>query len=249
MYRSHKAKQLDLFTQIALIMDILDHDDEIIKLVDSIDWYYIEKIYSHNFTSTKKSGSPNNYPARVAFGALFLKQYSGLTDRQLVQQIKQNPYWQYFLGYDEYSPMNTFHPSTMVDFRKRFPEDFLNELNDRNAQKVIDKWNNSAKADEKKDDQDDDENNQDSDQFASSPEDFDQTDPSDESVQNHGTVKFDGTCCGDDVAFPTDLNLLNSSRIWAEKCIDSLYATYGSLNKSVTKPRTYHQEAKNIIRL
>lgn len=110
MYRTHKAKQLDLFTQIAPIMDVLDREDEIIKLADSIDWDYIEKIYSRNFTSTKKSGNPNNYPARVAFGALFLKQYSGLTDRQLVQQIKQNPYWQYFLGYEEYSPMNTSTP-------------------------------------------------------------------------------------------------------------------------------------------
>ncbi len=245
MYRTHKAKQLDLFTQIAPIMDVLDREDEIIKLADSIDWDYIEKIYSRNFTSTKKSGNPNNYPARVAFGALFLKQYSGLTDRQLVQQIKQNPYWQYFLGYEEYSPMNTFHPSTMVDFRKRFPEDFLNELNARNAQKVIDKWNNSAKKDGKKVDQDDHENNQDNDQSASSPEDSDQAAPSDEPVQNHGTVKIDAICCVADVAFPTDLNLLNKSRIWTEKCIDHLYATYGSLNKNGTKPRTYRQEARN----
>ncbi len=46
MYRRKTCSQLYLFTVEAPIMDVLDEDDEIIKLAHSIDWEYVDELYS-----------------------------------------------------------------------------------------------------------------------------------------------------------------------------------------------------------
>lgn len=86
-----------------------------------------------------------------------IKQLLGLTDCETVMEIKRSPYWQYFLGFSDFSPNNAFHPSLMVAFRKRFPENFLEEINMHNAAQIIEKWKEQEESNEDKD-QDDDHN-------------------------------------------------------------------------------------------
>jgi len=40
---------------------------------------------------------------RLAFGALLIKQRLGLTDEETVEQIRENAYMQFFLGFAGYS--------------------------------------------------------------------------------------------------------------------------------------------------
>jgi transposase, IS5 family len=55
----------------------------------------------------------------------------------------------------------------------------------------------------------------------------------------------DATACPQDIAYPTDLNLLNDARVKSEELIDLLYE---SGNESI-KPRTYREQAcKNYLR-
>jgi hypothetical protein len=51
----------------------------------------------------------------------------------------------------------------------------------------------------------------------------------------------DATCAPADIAYPTDLNLLNEAREVAEQIIDVLH---GPLKGRVAKPRTYRQQAR-----
>jgi len=44
--------------------------------------------------------------ARVAFAALIIQEKLGLTDEEMVEQIRENPYLQYFIGYGEYRDEN-----------------------------------------------------------------------------------------------------------------------------------------------
>jgi hypothetical protein len=39
----------------------------------------------------------------MALGALIIKEKLGISDRETVEQIKENPYLQYFIGLGEYS--------------------------------------------------------------------------------------------------------------------------------------------------
>ena len=58
-----------------------------------------EERYAANFKSRK--GQPA-CPARMALGALLIKERYGLSDADVVAEIKMNPYLQYFLGLREY---------------------------------------------------------------------------------------------------------------------------------------------------
>jgi hypothetical protein len=55
--------------------------------------------------------------ARVAFGALVIKEKLHLTDEETVQQIEENPYLQCFLGYHDFIAEVLFNPSMMDHLR------------------------------------------------------------------------------------------------------------------------------------
>ncbi len=78
-------------------------------------WEELDETYTPQFIPT--TGAPAK-PVRLAFGALFIKQRLGLTDEEAVEQIRENPYMQFFLGFAGYSSKPRFDPSLMVHFRK-----------------------------------------------------------------------------------------------------------------------------------
>ena len=66
----------------------------------------------------------------MALGALIIKARLGLTDEELVEQIKENPYLQFFIGLEGFQFSAPFDPSMMVDFCKRLPEAVVNDCNE-----------------------------------------------------------------------------------------------------------------------
>jgi hypothetical protein len=72
---------------------------------------------------------------RLALGALFIKLRIGLTDEETVEQIRENAYMQFFLGFAGYSNNAPFDPSMMGHFRKRFSEDNINQINELIAER------------------------------------------------------------------------------------------------------------------
>jgi hypothetical protein len=50
----------------------------------------------------------------MALGALIIKEILGTSDRETVEQIKENPYLQYFIGMISYSSETPFDASMMV---------------------------------------------------------------------------------------------------------------------------------------
>ena len=58
-----------------------------------------EKDYAQNFT--EKTGAPAK-PFRMALGSLIIKEKCGLSDEETVEQIRENPYLQYFIGLERY---------------------------------------------------------------------------------------------------------------------------------------------------
>jgi hypothetical protein len=67
----------------------------------------------------------------MTLGALTIKARLGLTDEELVEQIKENPYLQFFIGLEAFQYSAPFDPSMMVYFRKRLPESVINDCNKR----------------------------------------------------------------------------------------------------------------------
>jgi hypothetical protein len=61
----------------------------------------------------------------MAIGFLIIKKCYGFSDEDVVEEIRENPYPQYFLGFAEYTNVRPFDPSAMTWFRERITTEML----------------------------------------------------------------------------------------------------------------------------
>ncbi len=106
----------------------LSPDNRWLIMAELIPWSEFESEYAEKFS--EKMGAPAK-PFRMALGALIIKEILGISDRETVEQIKENPYLQYFIGLSEYSNDPPFEPSMMVYFRERINMDFVKQINQK----------------------------------------------------------------------------------------------------------------------
>lgn len=104
----------------------LNKNNRWIKLSEIIPWDEIEIKYAKKF---KKKGNPAKN-IRIALGSLIIQQTLNCSDRELVNQVTENPYLQFFIGLKEFQEKAPFSASVLVDFRKRFSSEFLSEINE-----------------------------------------------------------------------------------------------------------------------
>lgn len=164
-----------------------------VLLAKRIPWEEFEEQYSKNFANSGQGAPALN--VRVALGALIIKEKLSLTDDEAVEQIEENPYLQFFLGFPEYQQSAPFDPSMYVHFRKRLGEEVLASINERIIEKALEE------AGPNKEDDDD----------------------SSGTPANKGKLLIDATCAPADISFPTDLGLLNKAREKSEELIDVLH--------------------------
>lgn len=208
----------------------LDPQNRWVVLSEQIPWDYVEEEYAKVFPSPH-----HGYPAlsaRIALGALIIKERMKLNDRETVEQIRENPYLQYFLGLKEYTYEPLFDPSMMVHFRKRFGKEILADINTRIVEKA------SCGNDSAGDDNDPDDSTGDGGDVRTP----DACGTSSEEKGNSGKLIIDATCSPADIPYPTDIGLLNEAREKSEEIIDRLHAPYIGTRR---KPRTYRRKARN----
>ncbi len=110
----------------------LDSEKRWVLYASLMPWEELEETYAPQFSPP--TGAPAK-PVRLAFGALFIKQRLSLTDEETVEQIRENAYMQFFLGFAGYSSKPPFDPSMMVHFCNRFSEDDLKRMNELIAER------------------------------------------------------------------------------------------------------------------
>jgi IS5 family transposase len=108
-----KNNQLNLF--YSPLSEILDISDPLIALANTINWNIFDKEFEKYYS---KEGRPAK-PIRLMVGLLLLKQLKNLSDEEIVLQWKQNPYFQYFCGFDELQIVEPCHSTELVKFRNR----------------------------------------------------------------------------------------------------------------------------------
>ena len=216
----------------------LDPDNRWVLFSSLMPWEELEEAYAPQFNPT--TGAPAK-PVRLAFGALFIKQRLGLTDEETVEQIRENAYMQFFLGFAGYSSKAPFDPSMMVHFRKRFSEDDLNRINElivERGKAMVMEAVASLPDDDNPDDPDSDAGNQ------LSLDDF--VKPADwPECKNWGTLTIDASCTPADITYPTDLKLLNEARESTERIIDDLCDQHSDFRKC--KPRYDRGRARAVF--
>jgi hypothetical protein len=96
-------------------------------MAGKVDWDKVEDKYCGQYCPDNGARAK---PVRLAICALLIKQIEGFADEKLVLHIQENPYMQYFCGIKAYSRELPFVPSLMVEFRRRFGDEVIREINE-----------------------------------------------------------------------------------------------------------------------
>lgn len=110
----------------------LRSDNRWVVLANLIPWDEIVGIYLKHVPPAS-TGRPSLSP-RIVIGSLIIKHLCNLDDRETVDQISENMYMQYFLGFTSFSNEPPFDPSLFVEFRKRIGMDQVNAINEKIAE-------------------------------------------------------------------------------------------------------------------
>ncbi len=106
MYRKKISQQLEFPNFYLPFSGQLDSENRWLLLAQLVPWDLAEEIYHASLDPDQ--GAPIK-SARVALGALLIKEKLGLTDRETVKAIQENPYLQFFIGFEEFtSPAGLF---------------------------------------------------------------------------------------------------------------------------------------------
>jgi IS5 family transposase len=103
---------------------MLDSQDPLVALADTIDWGVFEEKFASRYS---KEGRPAK-PIRLMVGLLILKQLKNVSDEAIVEQWKQNPYYQYFCGYESFQLTKPCHATDLVYFRQRIEKKGVEEI-------------------------------------------------------------------------------------------------------------------------
>lgn len=208
-----------------------------VMLAHSIPWDALVSTYNRQL-GNKFTGADNINP-RVAIGALIIKHLCNISDRETILQIQENVYMQYFIGYSSFSNEAPFDASLFVDIRKRLTLEHINEINEKILGLLSkDNSDTTQSNDEHKDDESTtapiEKSHPEESVTEGAGDSSDDTEPAHE-----GSLLMDATACPQDIAYPTDLNLLNDAREKSEELIDEL-----QLGLTTPKPRTYREIAR-----
>lgn len=221
----------------------LTKENRWVKLSQSIPWDSIVRLYDEQFSS-KEGRPPIN--GRVVLGAVMIKHILNLTDRETIQQIRENMFMQYFIGYSSFTNEEPFSASLFVDIRGRLNLEVLHKINELVATHSVELLTTQEQQNKKSDDKNLPVEQQEELRSVSDGGKALEVPTSETSVQfiaitHQGRVIYDATVAPQNITFPTDLKLLNASREKSEELIDKLYdkTLHGS-----TKPRTYRQNAR-----
>lgn len=128
MYREENEKQQNIENFFLPFGGHLDKENRWVLLSKKVPWSEIEKEYKEKLSDTE-TGAPAK-ALRMALGALIIKEKLQISDREVVEQIRETPYLQYFIGMEGYEDKAPFDPSMMVHFRKRLDGELIQKTNE-----------------------------------------------------------------------------------------------------------------------
>ena len=228
MYYQEDWEQLSMEEFFLPFGGRLRKDNRWVRLAAMMPWEYIEAVYIKNMS--EETGRPA-ISSRIAFGAVFIKEYCHITDDDTVQQLQENSYMQYFVGLHEFHAEPLFDPSMMVHFRKRFPVEEVAKINEYVC---TGKWPEEPRNVDGSDDTDD------GDEPPAQPrgDGGSGSKPSEQKgkanrntakkkkerrKKNRGKLPLDATVAPADIKYPTDIDLLNKSREHLETAVNILW--------------------------
>lgn len=104
----------DLFK--SQLSEVINMNHVLVKLAHQINWNQLEKQIDVVYSTG--SGQPP-LPSRLLIGLHYLKHAMNESDESVVERWVENPYWQYFCGYEFLQHKLPLHPTSLVKWRHR----------------------------------------------------------------------------------------------------------------------------------
>ena len=95
MYKAKDKSEYSFFDFNQPLGMHMNPENRWIRLAELIPWDEYEEKYASRFKSDTGNVAK---PCRMALGALIIQKRLGFSDRELVEEITENPYLQYFIG-------------------------------------------------------------------------------------------------------------------------------------------------------
>ena len=95
---------------------ILNKHHPLFLLANQIDWSNLEQRFGSTYVEAV--GRPGN-PIRLMVGLHYLKHSFNESDESVLDRFLENPYWQYFCGFDYFQHELPIDTSSLTRFRKR----------------------------------------------------------------------------------------------------------------------------------
>lgn len=251
MLRYKSTKQIEIFEFEHPFQTELDTENRWVKLSKLLPWDELVGIYGRSLSKTKGKQSIDG---RVAVGSLIIKHKLGISDREVIEQIKENIYLQYFVGCKRFQKKAAFDASLFVELRERMGvekfdamnREIINKSDEVIKSSKVKRANNKAEAKKDKDEGSggEEERAEDEDhakQTDKAEEEGNKTELEAQATEVHkGKLKIDATVSDQMIVYPTDIGLLNKAREESERIIDELCEEAGEKRK----PRTYRRQAR-----
>lgn len=214
MYRESESEHQLSFVDFYLPFGgSLDGNNRWVRLATLIPWSEFEQEYAEQFASSGQGAPAIRF--RTALGAVLIKEKLRITDEETVQQIRENPYLQYFIGLQGFRRESPFEASMMVHFRCRISAGMLSRINERIHEQQMRK--------------------------SQGPKERQGGKEEDPPIPHRGKLLVDATCTPADIRYPTDIGILNEGREKTESMIDRLHEKFKGVQKKV---RSYRRVAR-----
>jgi len=104
---------------------ILDGKHPLFQLSHAIDWAYFDKAFGALYVENR--GRPGK-PIRLLVGLHYLKHTYDESDESVVTKFLENPYWQYFCGFEYFQHTVPLEPTSLVKWRHRIGDTGIEQL-------------------------------------------------------------------------------------------------------------------------
>ena len=136
MYRAKDRKTQLLFPELFPFGGKLDERNRWLRIEKLIPWEDLEIEYRRAFSPD--FGRPAK-DAQLVIGLLLLKHMTGLSDRDLIAEVLENPYMQAFCGFRSMATEETLEASTLSKIRAKVGLGFFRELECKTYDVLIDR--------------------------------------------------------------------------------------------------------------
>jgi hypothetical protein len=135
VYKDKDRKTIPLFEELFPFGGKLDKNNRWLKVAELIPWDELEAEYRLYFSDI---GRPA-LDAHLVIGLFLLKHMTGLSDREVVQAVMENPYMQVFCGFEHFVTDRSLDPSSLTKLRKRLGVKYFKKLEEKTYRVLIDR--------------------------------------------------------------------------------------------------------------